>query len=215
MMGKIIILMGVPGSGKGTQGDILSKQLMIPHISTGDIFRQMAKKDFQESSLLADCMKSGKLIPTDLVNKVVKEYILSNVCNKGCILDGYPRTVQQAEYFTDNLDAEVVVLFLDLAEEIALKRILGRISCASCGSIYNKYFAKPSKDGQCDNCLNYEFITRTDDSEETILTRLEEYRKETLPMIEYYKKKGSFFSVDAGQIKQKVADDLLAIVKRV
>ncbi|GAB4163404.1 MAG: adenylate kinase [Rickettsiaceae bacterium] len=215
MIKQVIILMGVPGSGKGTQGAIISKELMIPHISTGEIFRKMVKENSKESDLLAKYMKEGKLIPTDLVNQVVRKYILSDECKNGCILDGYPRTLKQAEYFIENIDAEVNTLFFDLDDETAIKRILGRINCSSCGKIYNEYFDKPTQPGKCDDCGSSEFSSRTDDDKDTIVARLEEYRKETLPMIEYYKKKGRFFAVDASRPKQEVIKEVLSIIKKI
>ena len=149
MIKKIIILLGPPGSGKGTQGAILSRELALPHISTGDIFRQMILKESEESKMLASYMSEGKLVPTDTVNQVVRKFILSDECKDGCIIDGYPRTLDQAEYFIENIDANINVIFFDIDDEIVIKRILGRFSCASCGRIYNEYFDKPAKEGVC------------------------------------------------------------------
>lgn len=215
MIKKIIILLGLPGSGKGTQGSILSKELMIPHISTGDIFRKMAFEDSEESRMLASYMNAGKLVPTDLVNKTVRKFILSDECKEGCILDGYPRTLDQAEYFIENIDAQISAIFFDLEDEIAVKRILGRISCVSCGGIYNEYFDKPVSEGVCDDCGSHEFSARSDDDEGTIVHRIEAYRKETLPLIDYYKKKSKFFTINAGETKNKVIDEITSIVKKI
>jgi len=207
--------MGLPGSGKGTQGAILSKDLFIPHISTGDIFRKMVQEGSSESKMLASYMNEGKLIPSELVNKVVRKYILSDECKNGCILDGYPRTLEQAEYFIEKIDANISTIFFNLSNDEAVKRILGRINCVACGRIYNEYFDKPSKRGVCDECGSNELLARLDDDQDTIVARLDEYRKETLPMIEYYKKKGKFYIVNAGQSKQKVVDEVASIVKKI
>ena len=215
MIKRIIILMGLPGSGKGTQGSILSKDLHLPHISTGDIFRKMVQEDSSESKMLASYMNEGKLVPSELVNKIVSKYILSDECKNGCILDGYPRTLEQAEYFIEKIDADIITIFFNLDNDEAIKRILGRINCASCGRIYNEYFDKPSKAGVCDECGSHELLGRLDDDQDTILARLDEYRKETLPMAEYYKKKGKLYIVNAGQSKQKVVAEVASIVKKI
>lgn len=215
MIKKIIILIGLPGSGKGTQGAIISKLMAIPHISTGDIFRKMIKEDSKESELLSKYMKEGKLIPSDLVNKIVRSYILSDECKNGCILDGYPRTLKQAEYFIENISTDIITIFFDLDTETASKRILGRISCSQCGAIYNEYFDKPLKEGECDDCGSHNFSARADDDESTIKLRLEEYKTETLPMVDYYKKRGRFFAVDAMQNKQKIAEEVSEIIKKI
>ena len=215
MIKRIIILMGPPGSGKGTHGAILSKDLFLSHISTGDIFRKMIQEDTAESKKLASYMNEGKLVPSDLVNKIVRKYILSDECKSGCILDGYPRTLEQAEYFIENIDADISTIFFNLDNDVAIKRILGRFNCVSCGRIYNEYFDKPSKAGVCDECGSHDLLARLDDDQDTIVARLDEYRKETLPMVEYYKKKGKFHIVNAGQSKQKVADEVASIVKKI
>jgi len=215
MIKKIIILLGLPGSGKGTQGRILSNELMIPHISTGEIFRRMAKTDSEESKLLNEYMQSGKLVPSDLVNKIVRKFILSDECKDGCILDGYPRNLKQAEYFIENIDTKISAIFFDVEDKIAVKRILGRYSCSGCGLIYNKYFDSPKNEGICDACGSKEFTSRLDDDEKTILSRIEEYKKETLPLIEYYKKKGRFFTINAGGTKEEVIKEMSLVIKRV
>lgn len=215
MIKKIIILLGLPGSGKGTQGAILSEQLLIPHISTGDIFRKMAKVQGDESKLLNEYMLSGKLIPSDLVNRVVRKFIFSDECKVGCILDGYPRNLEQAEYFIENIDTEVRIIFFDVEDEVVVKRILGRYSCSSCSALYNKYFNQPKTEGVCDHCGSKDFNFRADDDEETVLSRITEYKKETQPLVEYYKRKGMFFTVDAGQSKDEVTKQLSLIVKRI
>lgn len=215
MTKRIILLLGLPGSGKGTQGSILSKALGSPHISTGDIFRKMILDKSDDAKMLAQYMQEGKLVPTDLVNKIVKKFLLSDECLDGCILDGYPRTLDQAKYFIENIDSNVNVVFLDVADNIVVQRILGRISCLSCNKLYNKYFDRPKKDGVCDECGATKFVERADDDKKTILSRIEEYKKETLPLVEFYKDKGKFFTVNAGESKEQVANELASIIKKV
>ncbi|MDP5110573.1 MAG: adenylate kinase [Rickettsiaceae bacterium] len=215
MIKNIIILLGLPGSGKGTQGEFISKELAIPHISTGDILRKMVNEGCKDSELLATYMKEGKLIPDNLVNKLVKNFILSDTCKHGCVLDGYPRNLRQAEYFIENIDANISTIFFDVSDDIATKRILGRVACASCNKVYNKYFDKPKKQDVCDKCGSKEFISRSDDDKDTILLRLEEYKNNTLPMVEYYKKHGKFFTVPAGESIKKVTEEVASIIKKI
>jgi adenylate kinase len=215
MIKKIILLMGHPGSGKGTQGKILSEKLMLPHISTGDIFRKMAKSGTEESKLLNEYMISGQLVPADLVNKIVRKAILSGEYRDGCILDGYPRNLKQAEYFIENVDTEVSTVFFEVADEIIIKRITGRYSCQSCGAIYNKYFDTLKMDGVCDHCGSNRLESRLDDDEGTALARINEYKKETLPVVEYYKRKGMFFTVNAGATREEVLKEISLIAKRI
>lgn len=214
-MRKIIVLLGLPGSGKGTQAADLSKKLSIPHISTGDILRKKLQDDSEDARLLASYMNEGKLVPNELVNRIVKDFVGSSECEKGCLLDGYPRTLQQADYFIENIDSNINVIFFDVDAEIVKKRILGRFSCASCGRLYNKYFDTTKKDGVCDDCGSTEFIERVDDTESTILSRIENYKKETFPLIEYFKEKGKFFTVNAGGSKEQVASEVSAIIKKI
>jgi adenylate kinase len=215
MIKKIIILLGLPGSGKGTQGAILANELKIPHISTGDIFRKMALKDSDESRMLNSYMKEGKLIPTKLVNDTVIKFMLTEECTRGCVLDGYPRTLSQAEHFIEHVDSDISVFFFDVDDETVVKRILGRYSCASCGTLYNKYFYNPKKEGVCDSCGSHDFISREDDDEETILRRVELYKEETLPLVQYYKSKGSFFTIDAAADRAEVTKEMLRIAKSI
>lgn len=214
-MRNIIFLLGLPGAGKGTQGAILSEQLNVPHISTGDILRKKLLDNSEDAKLLAAYINEGKLAPNDLVNRIVKDFVDSDACAAGCVLDGYPRTVQQADYFTQNIDSDVKVIFFDIDADIVKKRILGRFSCASCGKLYNKFFDTTKIEGKCDACGSEEFIERVDDTESTILSRIENYKKDTLPLVEYFKEKGKFFTVNAGSSKEQVANEVGAIIKKV
>lgn len=215
MRKKIILLIGPPGSGKGTQGKLLAEKLMLPHISTGDIFRKIAINNTDESRILHEYMDSGKLVPSELVNRIVKQVLLSDDYKNGCVLDGYPRNLEQAEYLGKNVEAEISCVFFNVADEVAIKRIAGRYSCEICGNIYNKYYANPKIEGVCDNCGSTELIFRSDDDEKTVLSRMEEYKKETLPLIEYYKHKEKFFNVNAAAKKEEVKAEIDLIVKTI
>lgn len=215
MRKKIILLIGPPGSGKGTQGKLLAEKLMLPHISTGDIFRKIAINNTDESRILNEYMDSGKLVPSELVNRIVKQVLLSDDYKNGCVLDGYPRNLEQAEYLGKSVEAEISCVFFNVADEVAIKRIAGRYSCEICGNIYNKYYDNPKIEGVCDNCGSTELIFRSDDDEKTVLSRMEEYKKETLPLIEYYKNKGKFFNVNAAAKKEEVNAEIDLIVKTI
>lgn len=215
MTKKIILLIGPPGSGKGTQGKILAEKLMLPHISTGEIFRKIATSNTEEARLLHEYMDSGRLVPSELVNRMIKRALLSDDYKNGCILDGYPRNLEQAEYFSKNVDAEISCIFFNLTDEVAIKRIAGRYSCESCGNIYNKYYDNPKVEGVCDNCGSTELIFRSDDEQKTVLVRMEEYKKETLPLVDYYKKKGKFFYINATANKEEVTEEIDLIAKRI
>ncbi len=215
MAKKIVVLLGLPGSGKGTQGAYLANKLGVPHISTGDIFRKMAKEKSNDSKLLNELMSSGKLVPSDLVNKIVIQFLLEDGCKNGCVLDGYPRNIDQANFLIKNINANLSVVFFDVKNEVVVKRVLGRYVCESCGALYNKYFAAPKIDGVCDVCGSREFISRADDDEVTVLSRIQEYNKETMPLIEYYKEKGAFFRVNAGAAMEEVMKEVSLIAKKI
>lgn len=215
MTKNIIILLGLPGSGKGTQGGFLSRKLGISHVSTGHILRQMILQDTKDSELLNNYITEGKLVPSKLVNRIVREFILSESCKNGCILDGYPRNLEQAEYLTKNVNADISTIFFDASNEIVSKRILGRIYCALCDKIYNKYFDRPTVDGVCNQCGSKRLVSRSDDDKDIIISRLKEYEDKTLPLVNYYKDKGKFFIVRGGDTKQKVTEELSSIIKKI
>ncbi|MGC0371809.1 MAG: hypothetical protein DGJ47_000510 [Rickettsiaceae bacterium] len=214
-MHNLVLLMGAPGSGKGTQGMILSKFLGIKHFSTGDVFRNMASENTLEGKELSRCIKSGKLVSSDLVNSVVKNFLASKSSDKGCILDGYPRSLDQAKYLLNNFKGDITVLFFKVDNSIALKRILGRFNCVNCKKIYNKFFMNTQEEGICDVCNGSDFIFRDDDNTDIILSRLQEYEKETLPVIDFLKDKSKLYEVNANKSSDEVEADIISIAEMI
>lgn len=214
-MTKIILLMGAPGSGKGTQGALISKELSIPHLSTGDILRMMAKEDSAEARELNKFMSEGKMIPSDVMNVVLKNCLQKEEYKDGYILDGYPRTLEQLQYFQDNISREFVVLFFDLDDEIAIKRITGRFSCAGCGKLYNKFYFQPKENGRCDVCGHTKFSFRADDQQDVITNRLKEFQVNTKPVINQLNNKKNFFVIEAAKSMDDIIYQVNNIIKKI
>ena len=184
-----IILLAAPGAGKGTQAEKLSEHFGIPTISTGAILRKNIKEETELGKIAKKYIDSGNLIPDDVMIKVMKARLEEEDCKNGFILDGFPRTLAQAE----NLDASDididVVLNIDVADEKIIERLSGRLECSKCASTYHKQYRKPLMEGVCDACGG-ELITRADDKPETIKSRLEVYHTQTEPLIKFYTEKG-------------------------
>lgn len=188
-----IILMGPPGAGKGTQAKILIKKYDIPHISTGDMFREAIKQGTPLGKLAASYINDGHLVPDDVTIGLVKERLSKDDCAKGYLLDGFPRTIVQAEALeklTEEINRPIeYVINIDTPKEELVARICGRRVCKKCGAPYHIINVKPKVDGVCDICGG-ELIQRPDDNEEALNTRLEAYTRQTKPLLEYYEKKG-------------------------
>lgn len=209
----IILLMGPPGSGKGTQGKFLANYLKKPHLSVGDILRGLAQD--KEQNIVSNYVKSGKLVPSEIVNQIVIDALSKPDCREGCILDGYPRNIAQADYLENATSLSVKAIFFNVKEELLVQRILGRFSCAKCGTIYNSYFSNTKHSGVCDNCGSVQFHYRSDDDKQVLEKRLAEYNKETYPLLDYYKNKGQLLPVDASLSKNEVESTLIDILKRI
>ena len=193
-----LILMGPPGAGKGTQSQLIAKRFGIPQISTGDILRANVRDKTQLGQEAKDFMDSGALVPDELVVSMVAGRLSQDDCSKGCILDGFPRNVKQAGALEETL-AELgksidVVVGIEVEDKEVVRRLSGRRVCRDCGATYHIIFNQPVNIDTCDSCKS-ELYQRDDDKEETIEERLKVYRDETLPLVEYYKKKGLFKSV--------------------
>ena len=211
----LIILIGPPGSGKGTQGKVLASKLSMPYLSTGDMLRKMIEGEESIGKQLKEYVDSGKLIPADLINKMVQEFINADECAKGCVLDGYPRSIDQAK-FLDNINNQPLkVIYFDIKSEEIIKRISGRFNCSVCGKNYNSYFGKPKLENICDDCGSSSFTHRRDDNEEIVKERLRVYNDETYPLIEHYQNLDGFYSIDASKNKEEIAGLLLNLLKRI
>jgi adenylate kinase len=194
-----LILLGAPGAGKGTQSDMLMKLYGIPTISTGNIFREHISKNTELGQRAKKYMDEGKLVPDELVIELVKDRLTKDDCKNGMILDGFPRTIPQAEA----LDAMLLelnmpidsVLDMDVPDEAIIERMAGRTVCPSCGTSYHKLYKKETVAGICDECQTA-LIQREDDKEETVKKRLEVYHAQTKPLIAYYEKQGKVAHVD-------------------
>jgi adenylate kinase len=208
-----IVLLGAPGSGKGTQAKKLVADYGYPQISTGDLLRDAVARGTEHGLRAKAAMDAGKLVSDDIVLGILKERVAQPDAAKGFILDGFPRNIAQAEALEgvlanlkQPLDA-AVLMDLDLA--VLRKRLTGRRSCTGCGRVYNIHFLPPPADGRCDSCGG-ELVQRSDDKEETIGRRLEVYRAETEPLVDYYRRLGKLKTVDADGAFDEVYARLVA-----
>ena len=194
-----IILLGPPGSGKGTQALKLGEQYHIPQISTGDILRGAVKERTPLGVEAQGYMDQGKLVPDEVVVGIVRERLMAADCNGGFILDGFPRTLPQAEALDGTLQGMQRkidhVISVEVDNEELLRRLTGRRTCRTCGTMYHLIFNPPKKDGICDQCGG-ELYQRDDDQEATIRARLQVYEEQTAPLIAYYRNKGLVRSID-------------------
>lgn len=179
-----IIILGPPGSGKGTQAKLIAEHYGIDHVSTGDIFREKKKEDSELGRLVKELIDNGRLVPDDITIKIVEEKVKG--LKKGYLLDGFPRTVPQAEAL-DKIDKLTHVLYIEVSEETLLKRITSRRVC-ECGESYHLIFNPPKEEGICNKC-GKEIYQRVDDAEDKVKERLKEYDTKTKPLLDYYKKK--------------------------
>ena len=190
-----MIMLGAPGAGKGTQAAVLCEHFGIPTISTGNKIREALKNGTEMGLKAKSFMDEGKLVPDEVVIGIVKERLAEDDCKKGFILDGFPRTIPQAEALDEmGVDIEYVIN-IDISDERIVNRMSGRRVCESCGRPYHLVNLKPKKDGVCDDC-NGTLVQRKDDHPDTVLARLEVYHKETEPLVAYYEKQGKLVNVE-------------------
>lgn len=208
---KKVVFLGAPGSGKGTQAKQLAERLAIPHISTGDILRQAVKDQTELGQQAAPIMASGGLVPDDLMIGIIGERLEQPDAANGFILDGFPRTVVQAEkldvLLSGNGNGAVRVLHLLVPDEMIVRRIVARRSCSSCGAIYHLENSPPAKEGVCDKCGSA-LMARPDDNEGAVRRRLEEFHRQTVPVVSYYEGKNVLQEIDGTAPVAKVFEQI-------
>ena len=192
-----LVLLGPPGVGKGTYAKELSRRLGIPHISTGDIFREAVKKKTPLGLKVKEYLDKGLLVPDDIVNEVVRQRLSMNDCRKGFILDGYPRTLAQAKALNQMTRVDAA-LYFTAPKEVIIERVSGRRICPKCGAIYHVKNIPPKKPGICDVC-GTPLIQRDDDKPEVVEKRLKVYHETMKPVIDYYREKGLLIEIDASE----------------
>jgi adenylate kinase len=198
-MSKIIVLIGAPGAGKGTQARLLQERLGIPQVSTGDMFREMKTADTPLAREVQEIMASGKLISDDITYRIVRERTSRPDTAGTYVLDGYPRTAVQAEQLEElakEQGKEIQAIEVDVPFEQLMQRLTGRRTCPVCGEIYNIYSKPPVADGRCDLHPDAVLVHRADDHEDSVKTRLETYETNTAPLVEYYEKTGRLQKVN-------------------
>ena len=211
-----VILLGPPGAGKGTQAAAIAEKVGIPHISTGDMFRAALKQGTPVGLEAKKYMDSGELVPDDVVVALVRERITQDDCKNGFLLDGFPRTIVQAQKLDETLENDGLkidlVINLKCDDKTVLARLTGRRVCRKCGAIYHIENMPPKVDGICDKCGG-ELYQRDDDKADTILNRLDVYKKSTEALIEYYRQKDLLKDVDANLPREETLNAMLALIK--
>jgi adenylate kinase len=211
-----VILLGMPGAGKGTQAVFIRELFQIPHISTGDIFRENIKGGTELGTMAKGFIDRGELVPDELTCDIVKDRIVKDDCREGFILDGFPRTVSQAECFGAMLTVQGrildAVLNFELPSAEAVRRLSSRRGCSGCGTVYNLLHRPPKREGICDECGKALF-QREDDKEEVILNRLKVYEKQTAPLLEYYRNSGCLFRINADAAIEDIEKEIEGLLK--
>ena len=214
-MNKIILLIGAPGAGKGTQARLLQERYNLPQVSTGDIFRALSKADTPLARQIREILASGQLVSDDLVIQLVEDRTLQDDCRDGYILDGFPRTIAQAEkleQLANQQNKSLQAILVDVPSILLEQRLTGRRTCPVCGEIFNVYSKPPKTDGFCDFHPDARLTQREDDKEEKVRARLEVYERETAPLIEYYKASDRLYKVDGTRDANDVYQDIEKIV---
>jgi adenylate kinase len=209
-MSKIIVLMGAPGAGKGTQARLLQERMNLPQISTGDMLRALAAEDIHTTQA------SGRLIDDDVVIDLVRKRTAREDCGNGYVLDGFPRTTVQAEML-ERLAQEqahaIQAVFVDVPGDVLEKRLTGRRTCPICGEIYNIYFKPPRFDNKCDQHPTQELTFRADDAPEKIRVRLETFERETAPLLNYYQRSDRLRKVDGAKAPEEIYSQIEQLIR--
>ena len=210
-----IIMLGAPGAGKGTQAKMIAEKFSIPHISTGDIFRANIKNGTELGKKAKEYMDKGQLVPDELTVEILLDRVANEDCKNGYVLDGFPRTIPQADVLDKELtklgDKVDFAINVDVPDENIVRRMSGRRACLKCGATYHIEHIPPKKEGICDTCGS-ELVQRDDDKPETVQNRLSVYHEQTQPLIDYYNQKNILKTVDGTKDMQEVFSDIVNIL---
>lgn len=211
-----IVLLGAPGSGKGTQAKMMAQKYKVPQISTGDILRAAVAEKTEIGKKVSAIMDAGELVSDDIVIDAVTDRLRANESRRGFVLDGFPRNIPQAQELDTRLGwmgrPLQLVLQFALDNEIVIKRVTGRLSCGECGAIYNRYFSRPSRVGVCDKCGSKQLSHRSDDTEKTVRARLQTYDQDTAPLSAYYKAQHKLRTIQAGGEMEQIFSVICEVV---
>jgi adenylate kinase len=206
-----LVVLGAPGAGKGTQANLLTQHYNIAHISTGEILRSNIRNKTKLGIQVEECINAGNLVPDELVVEIVRQRIEEKDCINGFLLDGFPRTVNQANILGNLVTDINAVIEIDVSDDIIIDRMSGRRVCPNCDKVYHIKYNKPNVDNVCDVC-GTQLVQRKDDNAETVLSRLKLYHEQTQPLIDYYKSNNLLVSFDGNQdvkvLSQKIIDTL-------
>jgi adenylate kinase len=215
-MGLYIVLLGGPGAGKGTQAEMLERVLGIPQVSTGDLFREHLRNETELGRLARTYMDRGELVPDEVTVDMVRERFARPDCAGGALLDGFPRTIPQAEgldaLLADKGEGLAAVPYIKVGSEVLLQRLAGRWTCRQCGAMYHAIFSPSQKDGACDKCGG-ELYQREDDTPETQRHRIDVYFAQTAPLIEWYRDRGLLIEIKGEGSIEQVGAELLAAIQ--
>jgi len=211
-----IIILGAPGAGKGTQADTICKEMSLPHIASGDLFRQALAEKTELGLLAKSYMEKGKLVPDEITINMILERVSSPDCDAGCLFDGFPRTLEQAEALDKALLQQGKgidkVIYIKVPDDELVKRLSGRWICRSCQTPYHLIASPPEVQGKCDKCGG-ELYQRPDDKEDTVRERLKVFYDQTVPILDYYRKQNKLIEINGNSGIQWVAKDILSMLK--
>jgi len=210
---QVLILLGAPGCGKGSQAALLKEELSIPHISTGEILRENIKAGTALGREAKSYMDRGELVSDSLIVDILFDRVARADCERGYILDGFPRTLSQGKILQKRLgsDHEILALYFDLSNATIIKRILGRLLCKKCGTPYHRIFSPPKIEGTCDLCSS-ELFRREDDREEIARKRLSVYAEQTAPLLDFFKGKGQLHPISCETSKEEIFINLIKLI---